>query len=109
MSSLPKLKEEDLRAYFQEHLNDTVGRSMSANHCPITQFYKDKYNAEVSVTRDDITYYPLMETHQIVPMDSWASSFVRLLDRRWRNNIVTGKQSLHILNEATQKEKKYES
>jgi hypothetical protein len=104
MEILPELKEEELRSFFQDHLNDTVGVSVRAGNCPISTFYKEKYGLEIATNRSHITFYfraPCWETKER-ENEPWVSSFVRTFDRNYRQpRPVTGAQALAILNRVT--------
>jgi hypothetical protein len=104
MEILPELKEEELRSFFQDHLNDTVGVSVRAGSCPISTFYKEKYGLEITTNRSHITFYfraPSYES-QKRKNESWVSAFVRTFDRNYSSaSPIKGAQALAILNRVT--------
>ena len=103
---LPELKEEELRAYFQAHLDDPVGIPRSAGGCPITKFYKDKYGIEITATHKKISLYSDDQTAtQRRYHSSWSSRFTWLIDHWYSAHVmvsITGAQALKALDQAVE-------
>ena len=100
MNTLPELKEEELRSFFQEHLNDVVGQGVRSHDCPITRFYRERYGMSVTTTRQHITFYPLEERSQYRMNDPWVASFTTFIDWYCGHNYVTGQECLKALDKA---------
>ena len=100
MNTLPELKEEELRAFFQENNDNIVGKSVSAYYCPITRFYKEKYGMDVTTVRTYIKFYRPNKEPQHKRVHPWVTSFIRMLDNLYGHRYVTGAQSLEVLDRA---------
>jgi hypothetical protein len=92
--TLPELKEEELRAYFQEHGDTYVGTTGLSYYCPIAWFYKDRHGIDVAVDS-----FMIRQQKQTRGVDHapWSASFVSGIDREYPDQYVTGNEALVIL------------
>jgi hypothetical protein len=78
---LPELKEEELRAFLLKHMNEDVGVPMSSLRCPITRFYLEQHQMQVTATGDRIRLCSGDSwSKNQRPMALWSTRFVRGLD-----------------------------
>ncbi len=98
--------KEDLRAFFEENKDRSVGKPCDDYACPITQYFLNKRDCDVRVQTNRILAREMPGNPR--NLEPWQSRFVNRLDVTFKNRgTVTGQEAISILDEIIQDEQTY--
>lgn len=99
------LTRDELKAYFQAHLNDVVGTCGDGSCCPLAQALKAKFRVTKAQAEPDyMSWYDANNAPHRVPTERWQDDFMKRIDNYDRPigvafETVTGAKALAILEE----------
>lgn len=101
------ITQEELAAFFNAHLGESVGKSGDGGCCPIARALKAKYGAECAQAEADVltvTHYHVagIASSSIAKTEPWQAAFMVRVDNAQEYPFfrdVTGAEALAILKE----------